>query len=164
MNAASPLPTSPRKRREEKRRRFFVLRNREPVTGLEAKFSLEFAVAAPLVAGKVGLAELDDEFVKRPELRETMRKVERNVVDTSLPEDPIFALADRVVIETTDGRRYDSGDVKFARGHAKLPLTAGDIEAKFMDCARGANHLDARRLYGRLAQLEKLDDVRKLVH
>src|SRR5690606_20100934 len=34
-----------------------MLRNRQPQTGLEAKFSLEFASAAALIAGKVGLEQ-----------------------------------------------------------------------------------------------------------
>src|SRR6185295_11592895 len=42
-----------------------MLRNREPKTALEAKFSIEFAVASALVARKVGLKELDDGFVRR---------------------------------------------------------------------------------------------------
>ena len=40
-----------------------VLRNHAPSTALAAKFSIEFAMAAALVQGKVGLVELDDSFV-----------------------------------------------------------------------------------------------------
>ena len=55
-----------------------MLRNREPKTALEAKFSIEFAVASALVARKVGLKELDDGFVRRDDIIETMRKVKRS--------------------------------------------------------------------------------------
>ena len=44
-----------------------MLRNARPQTGLEAKFSMQFAMAAALVARHVGLREVTDEFVLRPE-------------------------------------------------------------------------------------------------
>jgi 2-methylcitrate dehydratase PrpD len=37
-----------------------MLRNSRPKTGLEAKFSMQFAMAAALVARRVGLSELSD--------------------------------------------------------------------------------------------------------
>ena len=42
-----------------------MLRNSAPQTGLEAKFSMQFAMAAALVARHVGLRELTDDFVCR---------------------------------------------------------------------------------------------------
>src|SRR5207253_1343290 len=75
-----------------------MLRNHAPVTALEAKFSLEFAVAAALVARRVGLEELTDRFVAEPAVRETMTKVRIATVDTHCPIDPAFAFTDRVVL------------------------------------------------------------------
>ena len=43
-----------------------MLRNSRPKTGLEAKFSMQFAMAAALVARRVGLSELTDGFALRP--------------------------------------------------------------------------------------------------
>ncbi|HUX23137.1 MAG TPA: MmgE/PrpD family protein, partial [Burkholderiales bacterium] len=48
------------------RRNATILRNHAPQTGLEAKFSMEFAMASALIAGRAGLAELSDAFVRRP--------------------------------------------------------------------------------------------------
>jgi len=45
-----------------------MLRNRAPKTALEAKFSIEFAMASALIARRVGLKELDDEFVRRDDI------------------------------------------------------------------------------------------------
>ena len=58
-----------------------MLRNREPKTALEAKFSIEFAMASALIARKVGLKELDDGFVRRDDIIETMRKVKRSTTE-----------------------------------------------------------------------------------
>jgi len=64
-----------------------------------------------------------------------MDKVRIATVDTSCPIEPMFALTDRVVVELRDGRKFDSGEVRFARGNAKLPLNDEELKAKFLDCA-----------------------------
>ena len=139
-----------------------MLRNHSPVTGLEAKFSLEFAVASALVAHKVGLAQLTDTFVAEAPVREAMGKVKIATVDTSCPIEPVFALTDRVVLELRDGRKLDSGEIRFARGNAKLPLKEEELKAKFLDCAGGADHLDAGALYHDLVRLGEQGSLRTL--
>lgn len=139
-----------------------MLRNHAPVTGLEAKFSLEFAVASALVSRRVGLAQLTDKFVGEAPVREAMGKVRIATVETSCPVEPIFALTDRVVLELRDGRRLDSGEIRFARGNAKLPLKDEELKAKFLDCATGADYLDAPALYRGLSKLGDQASLRKL--
>jgi aconitate decarboxylase len=140
-----------------------MLRNHAPVTGLEAKFSLEFAVASALVARKVGLRELTDEFVTQPRVREAMARVRTSTLDTHCPIEPIFAFTDHVTIELKGGRRLDTGEIRFARGNAKLPLKDEELRAKFLDCVSGAGDLDGVGLYERLNAIEELDSVRDLV-
>ncbi len=139
-----------------------MLRNHSPVTALEAKFSLEFAVAAALVARKVGLQQLTDEFVGKPEVRAAMRLVGSSTVDTRCPIEPILALNDRLVVDLKDGRTLDSGDIRFARGNAKLPLKEDELKAKFLDCCASAGEADAARLYERLSGLRGLPTLRSL--
>jgi aconitate decarboxylase len=139
-----------------------MLRNHAPVTGLEAKFSLEFAVASALVARRVGLREVTDEFVSQPRVRETMAKVSTSTVDTHCPLESIFALTDRVTLELKDGRILDSGEIRFARGNAKLPLNEEALKAKFIDCISGAGNIDAMALYERLNAIGELDSLRNL--
>ena len=139
-----------------------MLRNHHPQTGLEAKFSLEFAAAAPLVARRVGLGELQDDFVRQPRVQQLLERVSVHTTDTRCAADPLFAEADRVVIELRDGRKLDSGDVRFPRGHAELPLREEDLARKFFDCVRGAEGLDAERLYLRLRALDAVADLREL--
>ena len=139
-----------------------MLRNHAPVTGLEAKFSMEFAAAAALVARRVGLRELTDEFVARAPVREAMAKVSIDTVDTQCPIEPVFSLTDRVVIELADGRSLDSGEIRFARGNAKLPLAAEALRAKFIDCASSATGIDAERTYEWLAAIRSQHSIRDL--
>jgi len=135
-----------------------MLRNHAPRTGLEAKFSLEFSVAAALAVRKVGLAELQDGFVRRDDIQALMRKVRIATVDTVCPHEPTLAASDRVVVEMDDGRVFDSGEIAETRGGLAQPLLAGELEAKFMDCT-AASGRDGASLYGRLQRLETLDDV-----
>ena len=145
-----------------------MLRNHRPQTGLEAKFSAEFAVAAALVTRQVGLAQLTDAFVARDDVRALLDRVVIDITDKPCPIDPAFSFADRVVIELEDGRSFDSGAIRFARGNAKLPLDAAGLRRKFLDCMaagdvpayRGAG-ADAA-LYGRVAGLQSLPSLRQV--
>jgi 2-methylcitrate dehydratase PrpD len=139
-----------------------MLRNHAPQTGLEAKFSLEFAVAASLVAREVGLAQLTDGFVRTAEIQRTMTRVATTTVDTTCPVEPILAFADRVWIKLRDGREIDTGDIRFARGNARLPLSDAELERKFLDCVAGSRDVDAERIYGRLMGLQSIQNVRDL--
>ena len=139
-----------------------MLRNHAPRTALEAKFSLEFALSAALVAGRVSLAQLDDAFVQRVDVQKLFAAVRISTTDTTHPAEPSLAASDRLVVELRDGRRLDSGEVLFARGDAGLPLQEGDLEAKFLDCTEGVNDIDTRRLLLHLQRLESVDDVRML--
>ena len=70
-----------------------MLRNAAPQTGLEAKFSMEFAMASALVARRVGLAELTDGFVLRPDVQDAFGKV------------PVHARRTRSATATSPSRR-----------------------------------------------------------
>lgn len=139
-----------------------MLRNHSPKTGLEAKFSMEFAVASAIVERRVGLRELTDSFVERPEVRKMMAKVKITTVDTHCPIEPLFALTDRVVIYLNDGRSFDSGEIRFPRGNAMLPLGEKELRNKFMDCTAGVSGLDRVTLYECLSNLEAIGSVRDL--
>ena len=52
-----------------------MLKSHAPRNALDAKFSAEFAVAAALIAGDVGLAEVSDAFVLRPDIQALMQRI-----------------------------------------------------------------------------------------
>lgn len=149
-----------------------MLRNAEPTTALEAKFSAQFAVAAALIRRKVGLAELNDDFVNEPSMRALYGKVTVKIIDDPDPEDPAFSRYDTVEIALRDGTVLRSGEIRYPRGHAHLPLADADLRAKFEDCfavwragaGDAATQLPtAGTLYDRLVALAQLDDVRQLL-
>ncbi|NCX88018.1 MAG: MmgE/PrpD family protein, partial [Betaproteobacteria bacterium] len=110
-----------------------MLRNHQPSTGLEAKFSLEFAVASALVEGAVGLNQLTDQVVARPEVRAQFAKLSVSITNRNCPIEPAFSYADRVRLSLHNGSVLDSGDIRFARGNAMNPLSMEELEGKFLD-------------------------------
>lgn len=115
-----------------------VLHAHRPTTGLEGKFSIEFACAMAACDGALGLAQVTDAQVLRPDVQRLIARVHGETVAPGCPIEPDFALHDRVQVRLADGTVLDSGPIRFARGHAQLPLDDGDIRAKFEDCARVA--------------------------
>lgn len=136
-----------------------MLRNHKPVSAVQAKFSLEFALAAAFTVRGIGLAELRDDFVMRPDVRELFEKVRIETRDSKCPYEPALAESDRLVVELHDGRSLDSGEVQFALGAARNPMTLQELRVKFFDCAEVAPEINATRLFDRLSTLETLGNV-----
>lgn len=114
-----------------------TLRNALPQTGLEAKFSAQFDMACALIAGKVGLMELSDAFVQRPDVQALMARVTVTPTDEADPVLPGYAPADVVRVRLRSGERIEEA-VRRARGHATVPLSDAELRAKFMDCLESA--------------------------
>ena len=137
-----------------------MLRHSRPQNALDAKFSAEFAVASAVVAGRVGLAELSDGFVRSAPVQALFEKVRISPVDDPLPDDPLFSRSDSVRVTLSDGTVLAGEPVTHARGHARNPLGMDELRLKFNDCVAGALP-DLRRdaLFEHLAAIEKLDSV-----
>jgi aconitate decarboxylase len=120
-----------------------VLRHHAPATLDEARFSLEFAVASALVHGALGVAQVSEAALAHPQVRELMPRVHTHTVQTSCPLEPSFALTDRVTLALRGGETLDSGPIRFARGHAQLPLDEAQLREKLEACAGGDRQLAA---------------------
>jgi 2-methylcitrate dehydratase PrpD len=134
-----------------------VLRNRQPDTGLAAKFSIQFAMASGIIAKRVGLRELTDDFVQRPDVQALMRKVE--VVTTSEydPEMPGAAPFDTVSVDLNDGRTIAGDPVARATGHPSRPLSDEQLYDKFADCLEaGGSEIPADVLFRRLSEIRSI--------
>jgi len=140
-----------------------ILKNHQPETGLAAKFSAEFAAAAAVVAGNVGLQEVNDAFVRRGDVQDLMRKVTVKTNENYDPEAPGFSVYDQVRVSLRGGRQLESERVSHALGNAKRPLGPDDLHRKFVDCIRTGNpQLDAEGLFTTLQRLETVPSVRAL--
>ena len=143
-------------------RQRLMLRNRDPKTALEAKFSLEFAMASALVARRVGLAELDDSFVRRTDIIDGMRKVRCTTTEETQPGNP-FAPDDRVSIVLKSGETLVHPPVSEAKGNWGKPLSEAELREKFFDCAGGVlGKAQTADLFERLNDIESLARLRDL--
>jgi 2-methylcitrate dehydratase PrpD len=133
-----------------------MLRNHRPETGLEAKFSMEFAMASALVARQVGLAELTDTFVRRPEVQAIFPRVTTETTEATL-EGFAFAPADAVEITTIGGKTLKSAPITSAKGSHQRPLSREELWVKFADCLGGGFSDAAKaRVFEDLMRLERL--------
>jgi aconitate decarboxylase len=130
-----------------------VLRFDRPQTALEAKFSMQFAVACALLRGRVGLIDLDDAFVASEPVQSIFAKV--RFTHLPLNADGTPPLADRVVLHTLDGRRLDSGDLDRAKPHTRL-------KEKFLDCCQAGGDPRGEALFNALDAFDTLADLRAL--
>lgn len=139
-----------------------MAKHHRPRNALEAKYSVEFAVAGALAAGAAGFAQLDEAFISSAPVKRLIEATRIELLSETSAEDPVFAPADQVAAHMQDGSRIDSGEVAYARGHARLPVGDADLRRKFVDCARHGGCADADGLFELLGQLGAIADMRDL--
>src|SRR5215472_2366071 len=134
-----------------------ILRNHEPQTGLAAKFSMEFAMAAAVISRRAGLAEYTDGFVQRADVQGLMRRVGVETNRSYDPEVSGAAVFDQVRIELVGGGVVESEKVARAKGHADRPLSEDELFEKFRICLdAGGARIAPDVLFDRLCHLEDL--------
>ena len=140
-----------------------VATKKRPQNSYDAQFSIPYIVATALLRGSFGLEHLEDAALADPEVLELAQRVEYEV-DPNSPFPKYYS--GEVIVTTTDGRELRERQ-EVNRGSADRPLSAADIEQKFMENARlvvspqraaqlrdlvlGLEALDARQLAEGLA-------------
>ncbi|MGO4692464.1 MmgE/PrpD family protein [Glaciibacter sp. 2TAF33] len=125
------------------------LRSAPPTTPTQAKFSLEYTLAAAYLRGPVTLADFTDEAFEDPSVQDLMRSV---VIGESPvpPFGPATFSTGYTVVEITfaDGTTRSSR-VDVTHGQASDPLTDAELHAKFIDCCVAGGYLgqDAERVF-----------------
>jgi 2-methylcitrate dehydratase PrpD len=126
----------------------------EPRTGLEAKYSLEYDLAAIALDGRAGVNQYTDDAVQRPIARELMQRV------TTVPVSG--SRGSRVVVTLADGEQLEAM-VDRAHGTPADPLTQEEIVNKFDECAAAsAAERQRARVLDLCGRLETLADVGEL--
>lgn len=140
-----------------------MLRNSRPQTGLAAKFSMEFAMASAVIAHRVGLPELTDDFVSREDIQAMLERVDVTVNEDKADADLPVAPFDLVWVTLRNGTVLRHEPVEHARGSWHLQLRRSELEAKFIGCAVAhVSEEKARQLFERLYEIEKISDLREL--
>src|SRR5579872_264804 len=125
-------------------------------TGREAQVSVQHAVAAALLFGKVGLEHFTDACVRDPRVEALRSKVE-------VRRDKSFStIAAAVEITTADGVTHRLTQ-RAARGSDANPLSDRDLEDKLQLCAAGWNpRVDVGPLIEAIWGIEQSADVSTL--
>jgi 2-methylcitrate dehydratase PrpD len=140
-----------------------MLRNARPRTALEAKFSMQFAMASALVARSVGLAQLTDEFVRSPAVQSLIPRVAIATTTETLAGSA-FAESEVVEITPTSGRNVASEPIVYAKGSQQRPLARDELREKFLDCIGDAlPGSDAGAAFEKLMNLERLSGTSELL-
>lgn len=140
-----------------------VLVNERPQTGLEAKFSEQFAMAAAVVLGRMGVNEVNDRTVQRPDIQAFFSKVRLHPVDAYDTRDPAHSPTERVVIRLANGETLDSGSITTIAGHADEPLSTAELWEKFAACtAQTHSPAQATALFDLLQKIETVPSVATL--
>jgi len=139
-----------------------ALIHHHPKTGLEAKFSMEFCMAALLLYGKAGLSEFTDEVVNRPDVQNMIGRI-RFGVNPVAEAAGYNKMTTILEIRLQDGRTI-SGRADFAKGSPAIPMSYEETAEKFLDCAAFARwpRDKAKSAIDLVRKLETVSDVRSL--
>lgn len=102
-----------------------------PRTGLEGKFSLEYAAATALLDGHSGFWAFDDEAVQRPQAQHLLELTEITLTDGT--GDGLLDGAVDVEVDLADGQTV-TGSLDLPPGSPGLPPTPEEMAAKVVDC------------------------------
>ncbi len=136
-----------------------VLTYHEPRTGTEGKFSLEFCVTSALLEGSVGVGQFRDEVVTSPPVVRTISRFDWQDLEGDLSS----PFASEVTV-TLAGGRTASGKAEKPLGEPGNPMSAEQIDGKYLECVGSIIDADAaRRTLEMLRGLDALDDVNELI-
>jgi 2-methylcitrate dehydratase PrpD len=141
-----------------------ILKNHRPRTALDAKFSIEFALACALLKRRVGLRELVDDFVLQQDVQRLIECVTIEINPEEQAGTSGYSPYDTVRVELSDGRRLDSEQVRHARGDPEAPLRPDELWVKFEDCVAWSGlPIAAKALFEALQNLERCTSAADLV-
>ncbi|HTL97157.1 MAG TPA: MmgE/PrpD family protein [Gemmatimonadaceae bacterium] len=131
----------------------------DPVTGLEAKFSMPFCAAAAIVYDRIGIDTFDVDHIRNPTVQALMKHVSLRAneeFDKGAPlaraRVSVYLREERVVSQAVDG----------ARGYPGR-LTNEELATKFAGCAtRTLSESAANAAWAALISLDAITDVREL--
>ena len=130
-----------------------------PETGLQGKFSVHYCVATALVHGQPRIHHFTDAAVRDPEVvamldKTTVETTEKATKEVSRPSTVALTLA---------GGQEIACRIEHPKGHPSDPLTAQELEDKFLYCSRDILPPERREcVIAQFRRLEELSNVQPL--
>ena len=120
---------------------------------------MPYCVSVALLDRTVGLAQFQDERVRRPDVQGLMPKVRMFVHPEQTTRESFATRFSEVTITLRGGRKLTQR-VDQAKGQPKKPLTDAELDVKFRDCAaRVLPREQGDSLLAAVRQLESVSDV-----
>ena len=109
-----------------------MLHHERPADALQAKFSIEFCLAAIMLEGDAGVREFSDEYVGRDDVQAQIQKIDREF-EENLFGGRFAGYGARVTVETVDGEEYVT-EMREGPGSPSNPVADERLRAKFFEC------------------------------
>jgi 2-methylcitrate dehydratase PrpD len=139
-----------------------ALRYDEPQNALEAKFSIPFCLAILALERAGGVAQFQDEVVRRDDVRETMGRVKK-YLDDEIEAKGYGLIRSRIDLRLRDGRSFTIYP-ELSRGTPQRPMSRAELEEKFRDCAsESIPNADLAAIIAGVFALEEVRDVNDFV-
>jgi 2-methylcitrate dehydratase PrpD len=140
---------------------FRVLIHHRPTTSLEAKFSLEYLLAAGLTLKTINEECFELKHVDDPVMRDLVAKV--RIVDSPAQRENPGEGPVSVQVRTQTAVYEET--VSYAPGHPKNPLSWERLAAKYQACARqgGLNETTVAGSLQTLSHIDEIANVRELM-
>jgi 2-methylcitrate dehydratase PrpD len=126
-----------------------------PRTGLEGKFSMGYLLARAMIDGKISLDHFTDVAVREQPMLDFAKRVHLefnpDLADSS------ESRPSNVEVRLKDGTIL-SRHVEYAKGGPQAPLSAQEMRAKFVDCARRA--IDEAAIQNVVEYVERLETLK----
>jgi 2-methylcitrate dehydratase PrpD len=113
-----------------------ILIHDRPSTGLEAKFSMPYCVAAAVVHGRIGLDTFEDDTVRHREVTALLPRISMRV-DPAFDNGAPALTQSRVTVALRNGTELGALATG-ARGYPHQPASDVELREKFVSCARRA--------------------------
>ena len=130
-----------------------------PANDYDAKFSVPYVVAASMLAGKFGLAQLEEAALRDPETLALAAKVGYRIdPDSGFPRH----YSGELIVQMADGGELRHRE-QINRGSAERPLTNAEVEAKFIqNAAYAMSEQRAGQIRDAVLNLDQAPSARQL--
>jgi 2-methylcitrate dehydratase PrpD len=131
----------------------------DPQTGMEAKFSIEYDIAAQALHGRAGLHQFSDALVQAPETRDMLKRITLHPIDGSLGQ---VKLEGRTVVKLKDGQVLEASS-NANHGRPEDPLSRAELYEKFHELSEAIVPREQRdRIIALCERLDEVADMREV--
>jgi 2-methylcitrate dehydratase PrpD len=123
----------------------------DPADEMQARFSMQYCLAAALAKGKLSLEDFRSDTIFRPDIRHHMPKITMRAYSAE-QERGVERIAHQVTITLGDGRTLWKERLH-AKGSSADPMSEAERQSKFADCIAWVRLPDEDR-YSALARLD----------